>query len=182
VPAGASGDGMPLLKEVNLSNIKFKDNNVTFDFSSCEKLENFRNTGSNIVQVTFADGVALNTLYLTSETTTLKLTEARLLKNLVTEYHNPVKNSITGKLEVAEADQGLYIADLTDKDNDNATTKITTLNIAGGGLGYNSYKLLEKFYWASSSNRNVERKVSLTDVQWSPYSLIEDTETEYDET
>jgi hypothetical protein len=43
-------------------------------------------------------------LYLTSETTTLKLTEARLLKNLVREYHNPIKNMITEKLEVAEAD------------------------------------------------------------------------------
>jgi hypothetical protein len=40
---------LPLLKEVNLCNVQFKSNNITFDFSSSEKLENFRNTGSNIV-------------------------------------------------------------------------------------------------------------------------------------
>jgi hypothetical protein len=171
---------MPLLKEVNLSNVKFKENNPTFDFSSCEKLENFRDTGSNITQVSFADGVALNTLYLTDETKVLKLTEARLLTDLVDTYVNPVKNKSTSKLEVAEENRGLYIANLTDKDNANATTNITTLNIAGGGLGYNSYVLLEKYYNAAGKNPNVTRKVSLTSVQWSPYSLVEDTESEYD--
>jgi hypothetical protein len=181
IPAGAeTGEGMPLLKEVNLSNIRFKENNPTFDFSSCEKLENFRNTGSNITQVSFADGVALNTLYLTNETKVLKLTEARLLTNLVETYVNPVKNTSTSKLEVAEENRGLYIADLTDKDNANATTNITTLNIAGGGLGYNSYVLLERYYNAAGKNASVTRKVSMTDVQWSPYSLVEDTEAEYD--
>jgi hypothetical protein len=122
----------------------------------------------------------LNTLYLTNETKVLKLTEARLLTDLVENYVNPVKNSTTSKLEVAEENQGLYIADLTDKSNDEATTKITTLNIAGGGLGYNSYVLLEKYYNAAIKEPGTTRKINLTDVQWSPYTLIEDTETEYD--
>jgi hypothetical protein len=119
-------------------------------------------------------------LYLTSDTKVLKLTEARLLTDLVETYVNPVKNTTTSKLEVADENRGLYIADLTDKDNANATTNITTLNIAGGGLGYNSYKLLERFYNAAGKNSSVTRKVSLTDVQWSPYTLVEDTEAEYD--
>ena len=106
--AGTLTGGMPLLKEVNLSNVIFKNNNITFDFSSCEKLENFRNTGSNITQVTFADGVALNTLYLKSATTTLKLVEARLLNNLITTYNNSINT-----INVKAVDISLILSSIT---------------------------------------------------------------------
>ena len=57
--------GKPLLKEVNLSGIQFTSA-VTFpiDLSSAEKLKVFKALKSNLLSVTFADGVALNTLYL----------------------------------------------------------------------------------------------------------------------
>ena len=41
---------MPLLKEMNLCNIKFL-NPVALDLTKSEKLENFRNTGSNVTKV-----------------------------------------------------------------------------------------------------------------------------------
>jgi hypothetical protein len=154
---------MPLLKEVNLCNIIFKNNNITFDFSSSEKLQNFRNTGSNISAVTFADGVALNTLYLTNSTTVFKLVEADMLTDLITNYTYPVLNSNTNRLE---AIPGLYIKDLTDKSDNEATTKITIFSIDGGSFGYNSYKLLDKYYHAClNTDSSVDRHINLTGVE-----------------
>lgn len=175
--------GMPLLKEVNLSNIRFKDNSVTENFSSCEKLENYRNIGSNITSTEFANGVALNILHLTKETQILKLTEARLLNKIIREYEPPQKDKNTGRLVVKDAQKGLYIPDLTDKaiDDDKLATKLHTLQIAGGNLGYYSYELLNKFYYAAEKEKAVERKVSLTNVQWAPYFLIEDEKEKYNE-
>jgi hypothetical protein len=88
--AGSSDYGMPLLKEVNLSNITFK-NAPSFDFSSSEKLTSFRATGSNVKDVIFAEGVALDTLYLPETITRLSLTEARFLENIIINYEYPVK-------------------------------------------------------------------------------------------
>jgi hypothetical protein len=68
--------GMPLLKKANLSYITFNDTAPTFNFTSCEKLQDFRAIGSNINNVTFAIGVALRTLYLPETIKTLSLTEA----------------------------------------------------------------------------------------------------------
>ena len=180
IPAGVSangtGKGMPLLQEVNLSNIHFK-NTVNFDFSSCEKLRDFRDTGSNITQVSFAEGVALDTLYLSSETSELKLVEPRMLTELVENYEAPIANS-SGKLV---AKPGLYIQGLTDG-GDSPKTNIITLDIRGGGLGYNSYKLLQKYYNATKDSRSVDYAINLTSVQWSPYVLITDVELEQDTT
>ena len=175
--AGTLTGGMPLLKEVNLCNVTFKNQNNTFDFSSCEKMTNFRNTGSNITQVTFADGVALDTLYLTDTTTALNLTEARKLTDLITKYEHPVADE-DGNLV---AKKGLYIAGLTDKDKSKAKTNITTFDIQGGALGYNSYKLLDLYYSACMNTAaGTERKVNLTNVQWAPYVKITDAEQVYD--
>ena len=106
---GASKDsitgGLPLLKYMNISNIQLSQGSAVLDLTSCEKLENFRATGSNYSEIKFAEGVALNTLYLPSGLTSLKLTEARLLKNLITEYHYPELN-LEGDLV---AEPGLYL-------------------------------------------------------------------------
>ena len=168
-------EGLPLIKEINLCNITFKDENVTFDFSESEKLQNFRNTGSNITQVTFADGVALDTLYLSDKTVSLSLVEARLLTDLIETYENPTLNEATGNLE---AHPGLYIAGLTD--GTSTSSNLMTLSIEGGNLGYNSYKLLKKFYDVCV-NGTSRRKINLTSVQWSPYVLIDDPDLVFDE-
>jgi len=78
-------------------------------------------------------------LYLPAGITSLQLTEARLLKNLITEYHYPELN-LEGELE---AEPGLYIQGLFEN---NASPALSTLNILGSGMGYDSYKLLKRYY------------------------------------
>lgn len=169
--AGTITGGMPLLREVNLSNITFKNQTPTFDFSSCEKLENFRDIGSNITQVTFADGVALNTLYLSDSTVNLKLVEARLLTDLVTDEKAPITRK---KDNTLTAKPGLFIDGLT---NNKQQTKLITFDIQGGNLGYNSYKLLKLYIDAAShTDANATRNINLTDVQWSPYVKVTDSD------
>ena len=155
--------GMPLLKEVNLCNITISTGAPTLDLTSCEKLQNFRATGSNFTQVSFAEGVALHTLYLPGSITRLELTEANLLRNLLTTYKYPERNAL-GQLE---AEKGLWIDGLFDAN----TTSINVLNLKGGSLGYDSYKLLNKIYNIRKED-GVTTKVQLTDVKWSPYTQL----------
>lgn len=168
--------GLPLVKEINLSYVTFKDSNVTFDLSQSEKLQNFRDVGSNITQVTFADGVALHTLHLSASTTSLSLTEARLLTNIIEKYEVPTDPNKDGNLI---AQEGLYIEGLTDATEGEETSNLTTLSLVGGNLKYDSYKLLKKFYNACAAS-GTQRRVNLTDVQWSPYVLIDDPELTFD--
>jgi hypothetical protein len=93
MPSSIYDTGMPLLKEANFSNITITGTSPILDLTSCEKLEDFRATGSNFSQVKFASGVALNTLYLPDTITTLELNEARLLNNIVEEYDYPIRQS-----------------------------------------------------------------------------------------
>ena len=160
IPAGADASGMPLLKEANFCNMQINTGTPVLDLTSCEKLENFRATGSNFTSVMFAEGVALNTLYLPTSIKSLELKEARLLKNLITEYEYPEANA-EGKLI---AKPGLYLEGMFDSN----TTSIETLNIIGGGLGYDSYKLLNKYYSIRQLQSNVSN-IDFTNVVWSPY-------------
>ena len=170
--AGTLTGGMPLLREVNLSNITFKNTTPTFDFSSCEKLENFRDVGSNITQVTFADGVALNTLYLSDSTVNLKLVEARLLTDLVLLNPSDALPITRQSDNTLVAQKGLYIAGLS---NGKKQTKIISFDIQGGSLGYNSYKLLQMYLEAArTTDANANRRINLSDVQWSPYVKVTD--------
>ena len=169
IPASSSDSkGMPLLKEVNMSNIQFNAASPILDLTSCEKLENFRATGSNLINVQFAKGVALNTVYLPTSITNLELVEANLLKNVITEdeYENPTCDD-EGNLH---ANPGLYLQGFFDKTStgDKGDTVIASLNIAGGGLGYDSYKLLKQYYAIRSQQTNTSQ-ISMTDVNWCPY-------------
>lgn len=157
--------GMPLLKKANLSYITFNDAAPTFNFSSCEKLSDFRAIGSNITNVTFADGVALRTLYLPASIRALNLTEATQLKNIVTEFR--VRDDTRG-IDVKE---GLYIPGLTDAATpQDATSEISTINLMGDYLGYDSYKLLENYYAARSGAS--ASYITITGVDWSPYKKL----------
>lgn len=168
IPAGASDpNGMPLLKEVNMSNIQFNAQSPVLDLTSCEKLENFRATGSNLYNVQFAEGVALNTAYLPTDIRTLELVEANLLEHVITEdeYEYPVADE-TGHLQ---AKQGLYLQGFFDKtDGNKGTTRIASLNIVGGGLGYDSFKLLKQYY-NIRSQQSTTSQITMTKVNWCPY-------------
>jgi hypothetical protein len=158
---GASKDsitgGLPLLKYMNISNVQLSQGSAVLDLTSCEKLENFRATGSNYSEIKFAEGVALNTLYLPSGLTSLKLTEARLLKNLITEYHYPELN-LEGDLV---AEPGLYLQGMFEGEGN---TSISTLNILGSGLGYDSYKLLKRYYDIRSRQTSSNSNIQMTNV------------------
>ena len=51
---------------------------------------------------------------------------------------------------------------------DSNATSIETLNIIGGGLGYDSYKLLKKYFEIRQNQGNVSN-INFTNVVWSPY-------------
>ena len=182
IPAKKGGLGMPLLQEVNLSNITINMGSPTLDLSSCEKLKNLRATGSNYQNFTFADGVALDTLYLPNTITQLQLIEANLLTKLLTEYTIPSRNSSTGKIE---AEKGLFIEGLFD--GEESQTNINNIRLIGGGLGYDSYKLLKQWYTIKDkldrSGTNIgDNQIVMTKVKWSPYvQLLEGDEYNIDE-
>ena len=167
IPAGKDATGMPLLKEVNFCNITINTGTPVLDLTSCEKLQNFRATGSNFTDISFADGVALNTLYLPTSITRLSLTEANLLTHLITEYHYPEANA-HGELV---AEKGLYLQGMFEGEG---TTSISTLSLLGGALGYDSYKLLKKYFDLRSKQTAQYSQIAMTKVNWSPYvQLVE---------
>ena len=180
-PPSFSAGGMPLLKEMNFCNITINTANngsTSLDLSKSEKLENFRATGSNLTDVSFAPGVALNTLYLPPTVTKLELIEARLLNNVLDAYEVPKKNK-SGEIE---ATPGLYVKGLTDMvdGTSDAVTSIAQFNITGDYFGYDSYKLMQKYYKNRLKNTSTHTVIKLTDVKWSPYIQLIKGDT-YDE-
>jgi hypothetical protein len=157
--------GMPLLKKINLSYIKFNDASPTYDFTSCEKLEDFRAIGSNITNVKFADGVALNTLYLPDTTKRLELTKATKLNNIVTEFR------VRKDSENQDVYPGLYIPGLTDN-SVNPISAIEVINIIGDHMGYDSYKLLQNYF--NARHQAAMSSITMTEVKWTPYELLEE--------
>ena len=176
-PPSFSTEGLPLLKEANFSNITISGTDVALTgFSKSEKLQIFKAVGSNISQVDFAPGVALHTLYLPKSFTSLTLTEPKLLVNIIEKYHYPDK--INGSYV---SDPGLYIEGLTDFDENgssSSTSSLSYLSIIGDAMGYDSYKLLRKFYKArnglkQTNGNKIVSTLALTGVKWSPYAKVE---------
>jgi hypothetical protein len=155
---------LPLLKEANFCNINITADKKSLNLSSSEKLENFRATGSNISSITFANGVALNTLYLPSTVASLTLKEANLLTNLITQYHTPDKGE-DGNLI---AERGLYIEGLFEE---SSSSQFKNLELEGGALGYDSYKLTKRLYDKGTAG------ITLKDVQWCPYNKLSEGDT-----
>lgn len=158
---------LPLLKEANFCNIGLV-NETALDFSSSEKLENFRATGSsNITSIAFADGVALNTLYLPASVGSLSLTQANLLTDLIGHdsdhaYTTPTLNTTTDQLEATE---GLYLEKFFE-----GGSKLNTIKFVGGALSYNSYIILKQLYQANVNGGSAN--VTMTDVKWCPYTHL----------
>lgn len=179
---------LPLLKEANFCNIGLS-NETTLDLTESEKLENFRATGtSKLVTVKFADGVALNTLYLPESVTELSLTQANLLTNLIVDnnsvsptlaenqyyYTTPTTtNPATGELD---ATPGLYLEGFF---GETFSSGISSINLNGGALGYNSYTLLDRFYKSKLNSSGT--KIVMTDVKWCPFIPMSEGESyDYD--
>ncbi len=173
--ASSSETGLPLLKEMNLCNITINagSSEPTLDLTSCEKLENFRATGSNLTSISFADGVSLNTLYLPSTITSLKLSEANLLTKLIKTYVQPTKDYTTN---LVNAEPGLFIEGLFDT---SVSSKLTTIDFSGGGLKYGSFDLVEKLY-KTYKNKATACGITATNAEWCPYIQVIDGDA-YDE-
>lgn len=170
-PSGLGSTGMPLLREVNFCNITIQANgsDPTFDFSTCEKLQNFRATGSNIAQVDFAKGVALDTLYMPATTKSLSLIEANMLTTVLKEYIPPVKNEVTNELQ---ATPGLYLESFFES---NPSSQLNQLNLQNGSLGYGSYDLFSRFY--DMRKKQSGNRLSLIGINWCPYVQLGKGET-----
>ena len=156
---------MPLLQEMCLSGIRTSGSGgVTYDLSYSEKLKSFRALRTDITSMTFAKGVALNTLYLPDCTTNIKLTEARQLTNLLTEY------PVTKGENVGEyiCEKGLYIEQLFDKDS--PSTQINNITLIGDKLGYDSYKLVSQV----ANLAKGEVQITVEGLDWCPYKLVDE--------
>lgn len=155
---------LPLLKEMNLSNITFTaEQTRAINLSQSEKLENFRALNSNITAVQLAPGVAINTLYLPNTITSLRLEST----NLLTRFLDSSTIPTTWENGIYTVPEGLFIQDFYDDSIDNGLS-LTQLYIDKGAFGYDSYKILEKFY---DKHKKLGDKayLSFKDVNWSPY-------------
>ena len=167
---------MPLLKEANFSGLNItKSGGADLNLKASEKLENFRAVRtSNLNTVQFADGVALNTLYVPKSLTALNLIQANLLTNLIDEATPPSPTNVEEEKDgktirtVLPPKQGLYIDGLF---GDEMETQMTTFNFDGGGLGFGSYKILKRVYDVSSADTASSKVYNFTmkDVNWCPY-------------
>ena len=150
---------MPLLKEMNISNIHLSTEK-TLDLTKSEKLETFKGINTQgVTDINFADGVALSTLYLPSEVTELKLIEANLLTNLIKEITD--SNGIL-------VEKGLYLEGFFDKNN---VSKLNTINIRGSSLKTASYEILKQFYNKYKDSTSAA-KVTIQDADWCPLTLV----------
>lgn len=154
---------MPLLQEFCLSGVTTSEGGVTYDISDSEKLKSFRALRTDLQGITFADGVALNTLYLPSGITTLKLSQAKQLTKLLTEYPvSKVDNEYN-------CEEGLYIENLFDQE----TTNISQIDIDGDAFGYDSYRLLDKVVSIVNKSTNT-LNISIKELNWCPYKLLDE--------
>ena len=158
---------MPLLQEANFSKIGLQTE-TSLDLTASEKLENFRAVGtSKLVDVKFADGVALNTLYLPQSITSLKLIQANLLNKVLTYDVAPTPiNEEDGT--VTPPEQGLFLEGFF---GNSFSSSITNIYLDGGALGHGSYQILKRFYEVIASKPESDQlnRITMEDVNWSPY-------------
>lgn len=163
LPTMPSG-GLPLLEEANFSNLQIQVTDPTLSLVKSEKLQDFRATGSNYTKIDFAPGAALHTLYLPKSVTRVDLQQTKMLTKIIEEYEFPRK--INGKYV---AEPGLYIEQLTDL-KEGQDSAVYYLRIDDDALGFDSYKLLEKYYRARQNKTSSQ--IQLTNVQWTPFTRL----------
>ena len=173
LPTMPSG-GLPLLEEANFSNLIINVTDPTLSLVKSEKLRDFRATGSNYSKIDFAPGAALHTLYLPKSVTRIDLQQTKMLTKIIEDYAYPKK--INGKYV---AEPGLYVENLTDYTPSIVNgSAVYYLRIDDDAFGFDSYKLLEKYYAARQSKTSSQ--IQITGVQWTPYTRLVDGD-EYDE-
>ena len=167
---------MPLLRSVNLC--KLSQFNRELNLTASAKLQEFRALDSIIERINFASGAPLHTVHLPETITTVSLVQNQDLKNILTTKPTIVEPNDSGSYDYVDPNsyKGLYIEGVTDYTVDKAGTghKLVTYEVVGGGLGYNSYIILNNLYSLKhGATSNQYLRASLTDVQWTPYEQIE---------
>jgi hypothetical protein len=79
-------------------------------------------------------------------------------------YSTPVLDKTSNNLK---AEKGLYLEGFFD---DNANSALAGIRLDGGGLGYNSYTILERLW--QKNNGKGKARVSMLDVDWCPYTQL----------
>jgi hypothetical protein len=132
-------------------------------------LTTFKALGTNITDVLFAEGVALEKLYLPSSCNKIELIEAYNLNKIYYNYNDILDNY--GK----QSKNGLYIHDLIHQNK----TKLNSIKLVGGALDLYSYDLLNKLTDAKVNMRGTSVEgytdklaIHLENVHWSPYINI----------
>lgn len=161
-----------LLERIILTGLTALDSQM--DATACEKLKEFRALNTNISGVSLADGVQIKVLHLPKSITNLRLIEPVELQGIIT--------SVPVIAEDGTAPEGLYIEKLTNPvANFEDNISLITLEIIGGNMKYDSYKLLEnavkyKLHMQGIDNLEGYSKdlaINLKNVNWSPYTVVE---------
>lgn len=169
---------MPLLKSVNISKLESFSKELNLTGSS--KLQEFRALGSIIERINFAPGAPLHTVHLPQTMTTLSLIQHQDLTDILTSMPVVVKEdeNTPGKYNYQDPStyRGLYIEGVTDYTPSKANLghNLSTYEVQGGGLGYNSYIILKNLYdlKEKATSKNT-LSIGLTDVEWTPYVAVE---------
>ena len=177
-------DTMPLLKSVNVSKLSRFDREL--DLTGSAKLQEFRGLDSPLERVNFASGAPLRIVHLPNTMTTISLVQNQNLTKILTSRPEVVEDDDNGNYTYKDEStyEGLYLEDVTDYTAAKANTghSIGNLEIDGGGLGYNSYTILKNLYdLKKEASAKQTLKIGLTDVQWTPYIILEKG-TPYDNT
>ena len=159
-------DRKALLQRINLTNVTALAEYI--DVSGSDKLREFRALGTQITYALFAEGAPLDTIHLPKSVNRIDLTEARNLTRILTSkpvVFNQDRDTYTG----------LYIEGVTDVTNETSSTPLGRINIIGGALGYDSYKLLKNAIEIKEreNSEGTRLRINLEDVEWSPYIAVE---------
>lgn len=165
----------PLMKKMVFTGLSSLDK--TIDVSGSAKLQEFRALKTRIPNVYLADGAPLHTLHLPNTIRGLSLVQNNELTRILTSAPDVWNASSPDDYK------GLYIQGLTDASAQGTGHSLASISIDGGGLGYDAYKLLEKYVLvkttsANNTNPNAGDKVriGMTNQQWTPYVQVENGE------
>lgn len=172
----ANPNAKTLLSTLDVSNLSALTQGL--DLSGCTKLKVLKALGTNLPDVTLPDGNILETVYLPSTITSIRLIEPQALTAIIEDpsHANYLQN-----------DKGLFIQGLTDQleteTDADAVTKINSYAIENTLLKYDTYRILKKLYDIKVKMQENNKldiayspvlRLSLRGVDWTPYHRLED--------
>lgn len=160
-----------LLNYLDITNLS--ELNQELDIGGCIKLATLKALGTNLPKIVLPEGNVLKSVYLPKT-----LSEIRLVSPLELE------GVLTSAPQGEDEPEGLYIEGLTDKLSssiDSTTTQnIGLVQLDDTKLGLGSYRIIDYLYRVKNaaqqsvvSGSTKFLRISATNVEWSPYIMIE---------